>query len=137
MKEHLNSIFLGDINELLKKLPDKSVDVVYSDPDYNVGKKYGNKSYTIKFDKYIEWYIGLAKQSLRVLKDSGNMFLINYPKQNSYLRVKYLDDICYEVLDYAWVYKSNVGHILKNLLLLTEVFYIVEKQKIINFIRIM
>jgi len=110
IKKYLNQVFLLDIMELLKELPDKCVDMVYGDPDYNVGVKYGNKSYTKTFDEYIEWYIELAKESLRVLKDTGNMFLVNYPKQNAYLRVKYLDDACYEVSDYAWVYNTNVGH---------------------------
>ena len=96
--------------ELLKELPSQSVDLVYGDPDYNVGVKYGDKSYTKTFDEYIEWYIELAKESLRVLKKTGNMFLINYPKQNAHLRVKYLDQACYEVLDYAWIYNSNIGH---------------------------
>ncbi len=108
--KHLNKVYFGDVLELLKKLPDKSVDLVYSDPDYNVGVKYGSETYTVSFDEYINWYVELSKESLRVLKDSGNMFLINYPKQNAYLRVKYLDDICYEVLDYSWVYNSNIGH---------------------------
>ncbi len=108
--KYLNKVFLKDIMALLKELPDKCVDMVYGDPDYNVGVKYGNKSYTKTFDEYIEWYIELAKESLRVLKDTGNMFLINYPKQNAYLRVKYLDSVCYEVLDYVWVYNTNVGH---------------------------
>jgi len=110
MKKHLNKVFLKDIMELLKELPDKCVDMVYGDPDYNVGIKYGGKSYTKTFDEYVEWYIELARESLRVLKDTGNMFLINYPKQNAYLRVKYLDNVCYEVLDYVWVYNTNVGH---------------------------
>lgn len=110
IENYLNQVFLKDIFDLLKELPDQSVDMVYSDPDYNVGVRYGEKSYTKTFDKYIEWYIGLAKESLRVLKDTGNMFLINYPKQNAYLRVKYLDRKCYEVSDYAWVYNTNVGH---------------------------
>ncbi|MFH1825174.1 MAG: site-specific DNA-methyltransferase [Candidatus Firestonebacteria bacterium] len=110
MMKFLNKVFLMDIMKLLKELPDKSVDMVYGDPDYNVGIKYGDKSYTKNFDEYIEWYIELARESLRVLKDTGNMFLINYPKQNAYLRVKFLDEICYEVLDYAWVYNTNVGH---------------------------
>lgn len=109
-ENYLNKIFLKDIMELLRELPDKSVDMIYGDPDYNVGVKYNNKSYTKTFDKYIEWYIELVKESIRVLKDDGNMFLINYPKQNAYLRVKYLDDACYEVLDYVWVYNTNVGH---------------------------
>lgn len=110
IESYLNKVFLRDVLALLKELPDKSVDMVYSDPDYNVGVKYGDKSYTRTFDEYIKWYIELAKESLRVLKDAGNMFLINYPKQNAYLRVKYLDEACYEVSDYVWVYNTNVGH---------------------------
>jgi len=110
IKKYLNKVFLKDIMMLLKELPDKSVDVVYGDPDYNVGVKYGDKTYKKDFDEYIDWYIDLAKESLRVLKDTGNMFLINYPKQNAHLRVKYLDNVCYEVLDYVWVFNTNVGH---------------------------
>lgn len=108
--KYLNHVFLKDIIELLRELPDKSVDMVYGDPDYNIGIKYGDKSYTKSFDEYIEWYIGLARESLRVLKDTGNMFLMNYPKQNAYLRVKYLDNACYEISDYVWIYNTNVGH---------------------------
>ncbi len=110
IEEYYNRVFLKDIRDLLKELPDNSVDMVYGDPDYNVGVRYGDKSYTKGFNEYIEWYIQLAKESLRVLKDTGNMFLVNYPKQNAYLRVKYLDDACYRVSDYAWVYNTNVGH---------------------------
>lgn len=107
---YINKVFQKDIMGLLRELPDKSVDMVYGDPDYNVGIKYNNISYTKTFDEYIEWYIEMAEQSLRVLKDTGNMFLINYPKQNAYLRVKYLDKACYEVSDYVWLYNTNVGH---------------------------
>lgn len=106
----LNQVYFGDVMELLSKLPDKCVDMVYGDPDYNVGVKYGDKTYTRSFDEYIEWYIELAKQSIRVLKDEGNMFLVNYSKQNSHLRVRYLDSVCYEVLDYVWAFNSNIGH---------------------------
>jgi len=113
IEEYINKIHLTDIMELLKHLPSDCVDMVYGDPDYNVGIKYGDKSYTRNFEEYIGWYIELAKESLRVLKDAGNMFLINYPKQNSYLRVKYLDDACYEVSDYVWIYNTNIGHTQK------------------------
>jgi len=110
IKKYLNKVFLRDIMAVLKDLPDNCVDMVYGDPDYNVGVKYGEKTYTRNFDEYIQWYIELARESLRVLKDTGNMFFINYPKQNAYLRVTYLDQACHEVLDYAWVYNTNVGH---------------------------
>jgi len=105
-----NKVLNDDVLNILKQLPDGSIDMVYGDPDYNVGVKYGDKSYTKNFDEYIEWYIELARESLRVLKDTGNMFFINYPKQNAYLRARYLDQACYGVLDYVWVYNTNVGH---------------------------
>jgi len=84
--------------------------MVYGDPDYNVGINYAGKNYTQKWEEYIDWYIKLNKEALRVLKPTGNMFMINYPKQNSHLRVKFLDDAAESVFDYAWVYNSNVGH---------------------------
>lgn len=110
ISKYVNKVFLKDVIELLRELSDKSIDMIYGDPDYNVGVKYGDRSYTKTFDEYIEWYIEIARESLRVLKDTGNMFLINYPKQNAYLRVKYLDAACYDVKDYTWVYNTNVGH---------------------------
>jgi len=110
IESYTNRVFPKDIFELLKELPDESVDMVYGDPDYNVGVKYGEMSYTKTFEEYIDWYIELAKESLRVLKNTGNLFLVNYPKQNAYLRVKYLDEACYDIYDYAWVYNTNVGH---------------------------
>lgn len=110
IKDHLNKVFLGDIMDLLKKLPDKSVDMVFGDPDYNVGLRYGDKKYTRSFDEYINWYIELTKESMRVLKNDGNLFMLNYPKQNAHLRVKYLDNAYPLVYEYVWVYNTNVGH---------------------------
>ncbi len=109
--EHLiDTVYLGDVMELMAQLPDESVDMVFSDPDYNVGVKYSEgRTYTRSFEEYIEWYVELARESLRVLKPDGNAFFINYPKQNAYLRVCYLDSACYEVQDYVWVYNTNVG----------------------------
>jgi site-specific DNA-methyltransferase (adenine-specific) len=89
--------------------------MVYGDPDYNVGINYAGKNYTTKWNEYIKWYVELTKESLRVLKPAGNLFMINYPKQNAYLRVKYLDENAYEVQDYVWVYNTNVGHSPKRL----------------------
>ncbi|MDR3275108.1 MAG: hypothetical protein LBS81_03890 [Endomicrobium sp.] len=51
---------------------------------------------------------------MRVLKPEGNLFMMNYPKQNAYLRVRYLDGDAYGVFDYVWVY-TNVGHSYRNL----------------------
>jgi len=111
----LDHLHLGDIMDVLRQLPDNSVDMVYGDPDYNVGIKYNEKSYTREFNAYIDWYIALTREAMRVLRDDGNLYMINYPKQNAYLRVKYLDDAAYDVQDYVWVYNTNVGHTPKRL----------------------
>jgi len=111
----LDHVHLGDIMDVLRQLPDNSVDMVYGDPDYNVGIKYNEKSYTREFNAYIEWYIALTREAMRVLRDDGNLYMINYPKQNAHLRVKYLDDAAYDVQDYVWVYNTNVGHTPKRL----------------------
>lgn len=110
LNDFLDTVYLGDVMDLLRKLPDNSVDMIFSDPDYNVGVKYNGKSYTRSFEEYVQWYIALAQESLRVLKPEGNMFFINYPKQNAYVRVLFLDKACYDVHDYVWIYNTNVGH---------------------------
>ncbi|MDR0644273.1 MAG: hypothetical protein LBG05_05075 [Treponema sp.] len=110
MIDVINKVFNEDVFVTLKRIPDNSIDMVYGDPDYNVGIKYAGKKYTQKWDKYILWYIELVKECMRVLKPEGNLFMINYPKQNAYLRVKYLDENAYNVFDYVWIYNTNVGH---------------------------
>src|SRR3990167_1828876 len=106
--DYLNKVYNGDIMHVLKDLPDNSVDMIFGDPDYNVGIKYGSNNYTKNFDDYINWYIELTKESMRVLKNDGNLFMLNYPQQNAHLRVKYLDLQFPHINDYVWVYNTNV-----------------------------
>ncbi len=106
----VDRVFNEDVLELLRKLPDASVDCVYADPDYNVGIKYNDVSYTKKFDDYIDWCVSWSRESRRVLKNDGNFFIINYPKNNAYLRTRYLDGAFFEVNEYVWVYNTNIGH---------------------------
>lgn len=110
MEPLANLIYNEDVFDTLNRLSDNSIDMVFGDPDYNVGINYSGAKYTQKWDEYIEWYINLAKESLRVLKEDGNLFMLNYPKQNSYLRVKFLDAAAFAVHEYVWVYNTNVGH---------------------------
>ena len=110
ISDYLNKVYNGDIMDLLKDLPDNSIDTIFGDPDYNVGIKYGDNNYTRDFNDYLNWYIELTKESMRVLKHDGNLFMLNYPKQNAHLRVKYLDLYFPNIHEYVWVYNTNVGH---------------------------
>jgi site-specific DNA-methyltransferase (adenine-specific) len=109
-EKYRNRVFNIDVMKILKDLPENCIDMIYGDPDYNVGINYAGEKYTTTWNEYIDWYIAITKECMRVLKPSGNLFLINYPKQNAYLRVGYLDDNAYAVNDYVWVYNTNIGH---------------------------
>lgn len=110
LSQFRNKVFNEDIMQVLKRMPDNSVDMVYGDPDYGVGLDYSGKKFTSQWDEYINWYIKLAQECFRVLKPEGNMFMLNYPKQNAHLRVKYLDEFAHDIHDYVWCYNTNVGH---------------------------
>ena len=105
-----NKLYNDDTLKILKSLPNECLDMIWGDPDYNVGINYNGSKYTQKWEDYISWYCELTTQCLRVLKPSGNAFFMNYPKQNAYLRVKCLDSFAYDVSEYVWVYNTNVGH---------------------------
>jgi DNA modification methylase len=60
-----NKIFHQDILQTLQALPDDSLDMVYGDPDYNVGINYAGKNYTQKWNDYIDWYIALTKECMQ------------------------------------------------------------------------
>lgn len=109
-KKYHNRIVNNDVMSVLRDLPDDCVDMIYGDPDYNVGVDYDGRKFTSSWDDYVRWYIALAKECMRVLRADGNMFLINYPKQNAHLRALCLDEIAHEVNEYVWCYNTNVGH---------------------------
>ena len=95
---------------VLRDLPDNCVDMIFGDPDYNVGLKYNGHSFTGTWDAYVDWYIELARECMRVLHPEGNLFFINFPRQNAHLRVRFLEEAAYALHDYVWVYNTNVGH---------------------------
>ncbi len=66
-------IYLGDSKEQLKLLPDNSVDLIVTSPPYadQRSSTYGG----ITHDKYVEWFLPISKQLLRVLKPTGTFIL--------------------------------------------------------------
>ena len=105
-----NQAIFGDVMDTLQSMPDDCVDMVWGDPDYGVGISYNGTKYMSRWEEYIDWYIAITREAMRVLKPDGNLFMMNYPKQNAHLRAKYLDDGAHDVFDYVWIYPTNVGH---------------------------
>jgi site-specific DNA-methyltransferase (adenine-specific) len=69
------TIYVGDCAELLRDLPEASVDVVVTSPPYNIGLRY--TSYDDGGDRaaYLSWMHDIAALLKRVLKDDGSFFL--------------------------------------------------------------
>ncbi len=109
-EKYRNRVINDDVMAVLGDLPEGCIDLIYGDPDYNAGVNYDGRTFTASWEEYVDWYAALAAECLRALRPDGNLFFINYPRQNAYLRVKYLDKHAYSVHDYVWVYNTNVGH---------------------------
>lgn len=74
-------LYQGDCLKLLSALPDESVDLVFADPPFNLGKHYGEGvSDQIEGDKYLGWSQQWLDQSVRVLKPGGSLFVFNLPR---------------------------------------------------------
>jgi site-specific DNA-methyltransferase (adenine-specific) len=73
MIEIKTDILLGDCADVLKGLPDNSVDLIFTSPPYADQRKdtYGG----IHPDKYVEWFLPISQELLRVLKPTGTFVL--------------------------------------------------------------
>src|SRR5258708_6856750 len=77
------ALFKGDCLKILPKIADASVDTVFADPPFNIGKEYGESVNDRKHDdEYLQWCYAWIDQCVRVLKDGGSFFLYNIPKWN-------------------------------------------------------
>ncbi len=66
-------LYLGDSKKELKKLPNNSVDLIVTSPPYADQRKSTYRG--IHEDKYVEWFLPISEQLLRVLKPTGTFVL--------------------------------------------------------------
>lgn len=65
--------YLGNSEELLARLPDDSVNLVFTSPPYalHFKKEYGNEDK----DRYVEWFLRFAREFHRILSEDGSFIL--------------------------------------------------------------
>lgn len=78
-------IILGEAIEELNKVDSHTVDLIVADPPYNLNKNYGNKSDSMSFNDYIDFTISWTKETTRVLKPTGTMYVFMGFRFISYL----------------------------------------------------
>ena len=106
----LNKVYCMDNLELLQKLPNESIDLIYCDILYNTGKKF--KDYDDKLgtpQEAMEWYKPRLVEMKRVLKDTGSIYLQCDWHLNSYIRILMDEIFGYKMFLDEIIWKYTTG----------------------------
>ena len=76
MDKRLTAI-CGDAIQEMKKIPANSVNLIVTDPPYNLNKDYGNNQDSLAFDEYISFSKEWLTEAKRVLADDGSIYVFN------------------------------------------------------------
>lgn len=74
-----SELILGDVFDALATVPDESVDFCFSDPPYNLAKRYDTWDDSLKADEYLSWCDSWIDELARVLRPGGTVAIINIP----------------------------------------------------------
>ncbi|TGL07002.1 DNA-methyltransferase [Leptospira levettii] len=92
-ESNLGTLFDQDCMKILPKIKENSIDTVFADPPFNIGKVYRKNTDDKRPDhEYLEWSKQWIRECVRVIKPGGALFLYNLPKWNILLG-SYLNEL--------------------------------------------
>jgi len=101
-----HSIYIGDCIKILDKIPDKSCKLIFADPPYNMGKKFGNNlDKWDSIDNYINWCENWINKCIKKITPDGSIMIMAHPRYGSYLvpildkKLNYVNQIIYYYTD--------------------------------------
>lgn len=92
LNEMINKIIKGDCLEIMRKIPDNSVDVTFADPPFNLKKKYNSYYDKHEVEEYLSWCKEWLYEMVRITKPTGSIFVHNIPKWLIYF-ASYLNEV--------------------------------------------
>ena len=101
IEKYINQIIQGDCLEIMKNIPDNSVDITFADPPFNLKKKYNGYKDSKEFSEYLEWSKKWIYEMVRITKPTGSIFVHNIPKWLTYY-VSFLNEVAYFKHWIAW-----------------------------------
>lgn len=103
--EILTNILLGDCKDVLKTFKDNSVDLIFTSPPYADRREntYGG----IQPDKYIEWFLPISTELLRVLKSEGTFILNIKEKAENGERHTYVLELILALRKQGWLWTEE------------------------------
>ena len=98
-------IYLGDSKDVLKRLSDNSVDLIVTSPPYADQRNgtYGG----IRHDKYVDWFLPISEQLLRVIKPTGTFVLNIKEKVVEGERSTYVMELILEMRKQGWLWTEE------------------------------
>ncbi len=98
-------VHLGDSKKILKLLPDNSVDLIVTSPPYADQRKstYGG----IHHDDYVEWFLPISAELLRVLKPTGTFVLNIKEKVVEGERSTYVMELILAMRKQGWLWTEE------------------------------
>ena len=100
-----SKIILGDCLEELKKIGDNSIDLIFTSPPYADQRKntYGG----INPDKYVEWFLPISQELLRVVKPTGTFILNIKERVVDGERHVYVIELILEMRNQGWLWTEE------------------------------
>lgn len=100
-------IFLGDALEILSGIPDESVDLVFVDPPYNIGKNFaGRKDKWKTDDEYLAWCYQWIDLCIRKVKPDGSLYIMTSTQFMPYFDL-YVRNKLTVLSRIVWAYDSS------------------------------
>lgn len=106
-EDNLSTIILGDSLEVMKNMKNNSVDLIFADEPYNIGKDFGNNiDKWGSSEEYVTWNKIWICEAMRVLKDDGTIYLMTSTQFMPYIDIFVQEN--YHVLSrIIWSYDSS------------------------------
>lgn len=100
-----NDLHLGDSKKVLKLIPENSVDLIFTSPPYADQRKntYGG----IHPDEYVDWFLPITEQLLRVLKPTGTFILNIKEKVVEGERSTYVMELILAMRKQGWLWTEE------------------------------
>lgn len=100
-------VILGDCLKILRRIKSSSVNLIFADAPYNIGKHFGNN-----IDKwgsvqaYVDWCKQWIDECMRILRDDGTMYFMTATQHMPYLDV-YVSEKYNVLCRIVWTYDSS------------------------------
>ena len=92
---------------VLKQMKEKSVNLIFADAPYNIGKNFGNNSDRWEnVGAYIDWCRQWIDECMRILKDDGTMYFMTATQHMPYLDT-YVSEKYNVLCRIVWTYDSS------------------------------